>query len=521
MIPLFTTNQIRKADQYAANKLKIAGIVLMENAARSIVEISLTEIPDFILHQKVGIICGKGNNGGDGFTVARHLTNLGFNVKVILIAGERELKGDALVNFKILWEQSKLTRNVSIKFYSKVSDLNTLKDCTVIYDAILGSGTVGEIKDPYKSIIECLNRMDAVKIAIDIPSGLNANTGYGKIVFNADLTITLAELKRGLFFNSGYIFSGDVAKGSIGIGSEFFDNLTVEDYLVEPEDAMFGIPIRQLNSHKYNSGKVLVIAGSASLPGAAFLTANSAIRCGAGAVILTVPKSLRKLAQQKLSEATVQSYGNNESEILTVDDVPELEVKIKWADVIAIGPGLGRDESTISAVRKILNQFPNKKFIIDADAVIALGKNYYKEVNLRNKILTPHYKEFCKLIDVELEELHSNILNYGKRFAVRTQTYLVLKGAPSIIFTPAGDALINTTGNPGMAKFGTGDVLTGILAAYVSTTSNFESACISAVYLHSLSADLLAFQKTENTYTATDILNNFTNAVRFLEDSII
>lgn len=521
MIPLFTTDQIRKADRYAFNQLKIPGIVLMENAARSIFDELKTNIPDFEHNQNVGIICGEGNNGGDGFAVARLLANDGFYVNVISIGKKSELKGDALTNFNILFNLQKKVSNIKISFYKSSSSLNSLKDCSVIIDAILGTGAKGGLKEPYDGIVKRLNSLDAFKVAIDVPTGLDADKGSGELVFNSDFTITLAELKRGLYFGKGYSSAGDVLKGRIGIGDEYFDTLAIEDYLVEPEDAFLGIPLKELDAQKYSAGKVLVVAGSGQLPGAAFFTANSAIKNGAGAVVLAFPESLRNIAQIKLNEATVATYDDDLNEFLSEENVDELKNRIDWADVVTIGPGLGREESTFKAVQKILVENPKKCFVIDADGVVALGSGTYKKLDLSKTVLTPHHKEFATLIGVELETLQNDLLKYGKSFTKLTGAYLVLKGAPTIIFTPDGEALINTTGNPGMAKFGTGDVLTGILSAFISAGRDFESAIISAVYLHSLAADLIAVNSSELTYTADDILNNFKEAVKFLEDSII
>ena len=521
MIPLFESSQIRDADQFAINKLKIPGIVLMENAARSILQ-AIENIPEISTElDSFGIVCGKGNNGGDGFALARLLVNEGYNVKVISLGSAAQLKGEAKSNFTFLRNLDKHHAGLSVSQYKSIRDLSKLGDCSIIVDALLGTGTKGKLKEPYTSIIKKLNKFEAYKIAVDLPSGLDCSASTGQIIFDADLTVTLAELKSTLFYGEGYKNSGEIVKGSIGIGNEYLNNLPVSSYLVEPEDAYAGLPQNLLDAHKYSAGKVLVIAGSGHLPGAAFLTTNAVLKSGAGSSVLAFPKSIKMLAQQKLTEPVVHAYDDSWKEYLSTSNTDEFMDKIKWADVVAIGPGLGREPETVDAIRRILTDFPSKKFIVDADAVFALPGRKIKNLSLTNKVLTPHYQEFATLLGITVNTLKENILQYGKKFASSSGAYVVLKGAPTIIFTPGGDTLINSSGNPGMAQFGTGDVLTGVLAAFCAKSDDIESAIISGVYLHGLSADLLMESKTELGFTAKDILENIPNAIKFLQESFI
>jgi hydroxyethylthiazole kinase-like uncharacterized protein yjeF len=204
---------------------------------------------------------------------------------------------------------------------------------------------------------------------------------------------------------------------------------------------------------------------------------------------------------------------------LTRKNVEELNKRIDWADVVAMGPGLGRERETQEAIVRIIEEKRYKKIVLDADAIFAIGESGYKSFNLKSAVLTPHYAEFAHLIGVQLNELEQDILKFGHNFAKATGAYLVLKGAPTIIFTPGGDALINTTGNPGMAKFGTGDVLTGVIASFIAQKKNIEEAITSAVYIHSLSADILLNKSTEFGYTASDISRNIALAIKFLRKS--
>ena len=520
MIPLFSTQQIRKADEYAITKLGIPGIILMENAAKNIFDTILKTLPEVNTFENIGIICGKGNNGGDGFALARHFINNGFNVSIVSIGKASELKGDALTNFEITKKIISKKENSEIIFYKTPRDLSCFFDCELIIDAMLGTGAKGALKEPYSTIVQFVNELEILKVAVDVPTGLDADNGSGDVIFEADLTVTLAEYKTGLFFEKGYAYAGEVEKSSIGIGEDYFDELPVENYLIEPEDVFTGLPLKEINAHKYSSGKVLTIAGSGEFPGAACLASKAVLKCGGGASILAFPNSIKATVQSKLDEVVVNAYEDNGREYLSTNNISELEEKIKWANVVSIGSGLGRVEETQKAVIDILNKYPEKKFVIDADGIFALQKKY-KKVNLADKVLTPHHKEFSDLLGISLEDLKNNLLNYGKKFSKSTSSYLVLKGAPTIIFNPDGEAFINTAGNAGMAKFGTGDVLTGIIAGFLAQSEAIEESLISAVYLHSLSADLLFENKTEYGITASGIMENIPNAIKFIINSFV
>lgn len=519
MIPLFSTNQIREIDDYAIRQMGIPGSVLMENASIQIYKHLEDKILKSDKSKKVGFICGKGNNGGDGFASARHCINNGYNVKIIFLGGESELSGDCLLNYTIIKKYSRIFKNIQLKKFANKANLNWLKDCDVIVDAMLGSGAKGDLREPYKSIVKKINDFHAIKVAIDIPTGLDADTGFGKLIFRSDLTITLGEFKKGLFIIDGAANSGEIVKGTIGINNKFYDNKQTKEYLIEPEDVVKILPHKKKDLHKYSAGKVLTIAGAGDLPGAAALTAKAALKIGTGASILCFPKSVRKLVHKNLSEVIVESYEDDGKEYFSIENLKEIKRKISWADVLAIGPGLGRKKETLAGVIELLKSEPSKYKVIDADAVFAL-KGIYKEVNLKKTILTPHLGEFSTLINKSTDKIKQNIFSYGKDFVKKTGSYLVLKGAPTIIFLPSGETLVNSAGNAGMAKFGTGDVLTGVIAGLLAQTKNIEDAALAGVYLHSLSADLLLSKFTEYSYTASDIMNNLANTIKFLRRSL-
>lgn len=518
MIPLYNTSQIRNLDSFAIKRLNVPGIVLMENAANGIYQSIVERINNI---SSVGIICGKGNNGGDGFAVARHFSNAGFEVKLVSLGSVSEMSEDCRTNYEILKQLLSQRKNLAIKFYNSLKDISWLKNSSIIIDAILGSGITGELSEPYSSVVKTLNKFSSFKCAIDVPTGLNADTGYGNIIFNSDLTITLGEFKKGLFVGKGYENCSELILKEIGIGTDYFDDIDSNVYLIEPEDVYNYLPKRGKSVHKYSAGKVLSIAGSYKYPGAASLTSTSALIAGAGSSILVIPESAKKLVHKNLTEVVVESYGKEKVKYFDLEALKSLDQKIKWADVVAIGPGLDRNSETVEAVKKFLINQKYKFAVIDADAIFTLDQEFLEMVDLSNCIFTPHLGEFSQLINVEIKEIEKDILSYGSKFAKKNKCILILKGAPTIIFNKDGEAFINTAGNSGLAKFGSGDVLTGLIAGLLSQNKNIENAALAGVYLHSLSADLLLKEKSISNYLASDVMNNYPAAVKFLEESIV
>ncbi len=516
MIPLFDKKQIRDADLYAINQLQIPGIVLMENAALNSFNAILEE--HFIEDGIIGIVCGKGNNGGDGYAIARHFVNNGFIVKVIIIPEMTEIIGDALINFNILNQLSKSNTNLNIRFYNDIKDIKYLNDCDIIIDAILGTGSSGKLKEPINYIVESLNQIKAYKVAIDIPTGLDVETGYGEPIFCADLTITLGDYKKGLFYGKGAINCGKIVKEDIGIDKEYFGLLTADTYLIEPEDVIEYLPKRSKDANKYTSGKVLVIGSSLKYPGAGVLCANSSLLSGAGATSIAIPENIINIVFPKLFETTIKAY--SDTNYFNLSSINVLSSDIINSDVIALGCGLDRNNETIKACGQLLELYQDKNFIIDADAIYCLVNYGINELNLQNCVFTPHLGEFSLLTNIPVIKLQENLLHYGKEFVQNTKSYLVLKGSPTIIFFPNGELFINSSGNCGMAKFGMGDVLTGIIASFIAQSRDIEKSLISAVYLHSLSADLLAEEKTEYGFTASEVALNIAKTIKFLRGSV-
>lgn len=514
MIPLFSSEQIRALDNYAIQKEKMPSIVLMENASINIFRI-LDKKLDLTKINSTLILCGKGNNAGDGFALARHLVNNDNSVFLLLTAREKEYSPDAKTNYDICKQIARSSEKLKIIKYKNTFSFGSIGKIDLIIDAILGTGFKGNLDKQYKKIIEQANNIDSLRVAIDSPTGLNLAKSTGEIVFNAHFTITLGGLKSGLFYGKGYAYSGEIYLGSIGIRDSILLNKKTDTFLLDNEDALEGLPKKNRTSHKYSAGKVLVVAGSAKYVGAAILTSNAVFNSGAGACYLAIPDSMKSVFQTKSLSVVAAPYDDFNKKHLIKNAIKDINEIAKKCDVIAIGPGLGREEETVNEIATIIKKY-NKKFVLDADALTLFNDGNYKEHNLQNAVLTPHHGEFASMLGIQVDELETDLLGYGLHFIRETKAYLVLKGAPTIIFSPEGEIFINSTGNSGMSKFGSGDVLTGIIAGFLAQSKDIKTSLISAVYLHSLSADLLLENRTEFSILPAHISNNLPNAIKYV-----
>ncbi len=516
MIPLYSPEKIKCLDNYAIDNLKMSSIVLMESAANSLkqVFIDIYPVEEFV---NVSVICGKGNNAGDGFALARLLLEEGYIVSVFLLFESKLLSADAKIQFSILENINKTNKSISLHPYQGEKSLAEIANSDVIVDAILGSGGTGLLSESLNSLLISLNKIDIEKFSIDIPTGLSAETGYGETVFNADVTVTLGGLKQGLFFSRGYIYSGDVYLGSIGIprNEDILGHPNV--FLIGPEDVKAALPNKAKDIHKYSSGKLFTIAGSKEFPGAASLAASAAFRVGAGASVLAFPASIAGIIHSLCEpHIVIRKYEDNNSGVFRAENVMQLEKDIAGTDVISIGSGLGRDEATLTAVEKLITANASKCFVIDADALFAISQSKAK-VYPNDCIVTPHIGEFSVMIDVRIDELRKDMLLYGRKFSSQTKSIMVLKDFRTLIFTPRGEVYISPYGNSGLAKFGSGDVLTGIIGGIYAQTKDALSSAICGVALHGIAADILKDKLTIYGFTATDLLNAIPDAIKLIK----
>ncbi|MBS1514331.1 MAG: NAD(P)H-hydrate dehydratase [Bacteroidetes bacterium] len=508
MKSVFFNNEVLGVEKNIINKLSIPSIVLMENAGRNSADFILSKINRI---SKIVILAGKGNNAGDGFVIARHLANSGRKSAVVLLYPHAELKGDALINFKILSSYKDFVSTAYIKNWSEIREIVSEKN-TVIIDAVFGIGFKGELESRLQNIFAEINSLKSKTVfAVDTPSGLYDYNQH-QVCLKADYTISMAVKKFHSMFLKGREASGIIHTVDIGVSEKNFDNLNARNiFEVQEQDVRKIIPLRNINSHKYSTGKVFVLAGSKGLTGAAYLCSQSALISGCGAVMLGIPDSLNTILARKLTEVMTLPLNETAEHTLALSSCKKIQEKIKWCDALLIGPGIAKNDETTGLISNVIseNDIP---IVLDADGLSAF-KNLKLNRRKNKIILTPHLGEFANLLDVSIDELKNNLYNYSVDYAKKKNVILVLKGSPSIT-TDGKQFYINSTGNPALSTAGSGDVLAGIIASLYSRTKNAIDSAIAGVYVHGKSADLLCGKSKNNfTYKASDIVKIIPHAV--------
>ncbi|HKY21496.1 MAG TPA: NAD(P)H-hydrate dehydratase [Vicinamibacterales bacterium] len=505
--------QMRDADRQTVDDIGIPSMVLMENAGRQVVA-ALEAAHDDLADKYVAVLCGPGNNGGDGFVVARTLHQRGVEVSVFVIGTITSIKGDARLNVEIL---GRLGLTVVEIADEQAWDLHfsEISQCDLIVDAIFGTGLKSPLAGMMETVAADVNASGLPVIAIDLPSGLSADHAepIGECI-RATMTVTLAAPKLPLVLPPGESQAGNIVVADIGIPPEVIDNLAGPRLELLTREAMREIiQPRESDSHKGDYGHVLVVAGSRGKTGAAHLAAVGALRSGAGLVSVATPKS---------SQPIVAAMGS-EYMTLALDETPDGSVAASSLqaildseqDVIAAGPGLGTGPDVTAFVQDLV-QKSETPLVLDADALNALASNpdlLQAGPGSRPIIITPHPGEMSRLANTSVDEVQASRLDVARDFAVQHQIYVVLKGYRTLIATPDGKVFINPLGNPGMATGGTGDVLCGVLAAWLAQLLDAEAACKIAVYLHALAGDLTEADEGEVAMTAGDLAAHLGDAV--------
>ena len=518
MLPLVTVDEMRWCDETTIRKIGIPGVILMENAAAGVAQYVEKRFGP-LKGEHVMVVCGKGNNAGDGFVVARHLHSAGAGVQVLMVASPRELKGDARTNFMILQRIAKENRDSLriARFGSGKHEVGL--QSSIIIDALFGTGFTGKPKKPYAVAIEWMNKLRAPIVSVDIPSGVNGTTGIAEgPAVKAKATITLGLPKIGLFCNQARDLVGELHVVDIGIPSSVVQRGRFKTFFVEPSDVSALLPQRPSVSHKYSIGKVLVIAGSKGYTGAAALCAEGALRAGAGAVVLCTPESIYPVLARKLTEVIVEPVPATSDGSLALSAKEKLKERIRWADVVIVGPGLSRNDETQELLRQLIAE--NKtRMLVDADALAAIRDLGISKLRKSKGefILTPHAGEMSRLIGTPSNEIEMKRVEVGRAFARRTRQTLVLKGAPTVTATGDERVYVNSTGNPGMATVGSGDVLAGIIASLWAQGVPQEQAAVAGVYLHGLAGDLAAKKLGMASLVAHDLIDFLPVALQKVE----
>jgi hydroxyethylthiazole kinase-like uncharacterized protein yjeF len=510
-----TAKEMQLCDRAAIAKFGIPSLLLMENAGRSVADVIESEFGS-LSGKLIYVLCGKGNNGGDGFVVARHLYNRGANVSVFLMARWTQLTGDPKMNFRILQGIIKKDKSSTLRLVesANASKLKRHPTPEVIVDALFGTGFSGAVRGEYEKVIRWMNGSDAKVIAVDIPSGVNADNGIVEnVAVMADVTVTMGLRKIGLLVHRGRECSGRVHVADIEIPKIVYQRSGIHTWYVKQSDVGRMLPRRPLDAHKHSVGKIFVLAGSRGLTGAAVMSCSSAMRAGAGAVVLGIPKSLLPAVSKKLTEVMPNPLDETEDQSVSRKAIPEINRFVNWSDLVVLGPGLGRNKETEGVILELIETI-KKPLLIDADGLNALAIDP-KILKKRKSetILTPHTGELSRITKIPSEEIEKNRVGVARRESKALNSYLVLKGSPTVVGTPSGDVFINSTGNPGMATAGAGDVLTGTIAALWGQHISAAEASVCGVYLHGLAGDLAKEKYGEMGLTATDIIEALPRAI--------
>lgn len=509
-----TSEQMQELDRKAIETYRIPGILLMENAGRGATEAILASFPD-LYQKKVAIIAGKGNNGGDGFVIARHLLNRKIPVKVILLTDPKSLRGDAETNHYIFHRmKGEIIPAPSAKDYQKVK--RDVEKADLLVDAIFGTGLDAEVRGYYREVIDHLNSLNKPIVAVDIPSGLNANTGkpLGTAI-RASLTVTFGLPKLGLLLSPGTDYTGALKIVDIGIPKNLVEEEKIQTHLLEKEEIrQFLSTPRRPDTHKGDYGHLLVIAGSVGKTGAAAMVCEAALRMGAGLVTLAIPKSLNPIMEMKLTEVMTEPLPETPKQTLSLRAYNAILRLCENKKAVVIGPGLGTFKETQSLILKLIRSI-DLPLILDADGLNALATQpKLLPISNRSIVLTPHPGEMARLIHSTVKEVQENRISICKNFSQSTHAYLVLKGYRTLIVTPRGEVYINPTGNSGMATGGTGDVLSGMIGGLICQGFDLLSCLRASVYLHGLAGDQVAQELGEKSLVATDLIRKIPDLLR-------
>ncbi len=515
---VLTSAQMRALDQKAIEELGIIGPVLMENAGLEIVRAILERFPD-VSREKILIVAGKGNNGGDGFVVARHLFNRGCRPEVVLLAHLDEIKGDAGLNLTMIDRMGvSITEAPSPEAWEEQKP--KLEAATLLVDAILGTGLTKPAKGFYAQILEDLNRTSAYKVAVDIPSGLSSDSfQLVGTCFKADLTVTMAAPKIAHIFAPADEWVGELVVADISMPPFVFEDDDLKLEMVETQRIAPLFQKRSRDSHKGTYGHTLIISGSVGKAGAAGMAGKAALKMGAGLVTVGTPQSCLPMVARSMLELMTEPLAETPEGTLDVQAGERILELLRGKDALMLGPGISTHESTTSLILNLLPQV-NIPMVIDADGlnILAEKPQILKEVRVP-VVLTPHPGEFGRLLGISTQQVVAEKLELVPQFAREYGVYLVLKGYRTLTAAPDGRVFINPTGNPGLATGGTGDVLSGMLVSMLIQGENILDAILASVYIHGLSGDLAAHRYGEKSLVAGNIITYLPAAIKCLTGS--
>lgn len=491
--------QMKAADQYTIQKLGLPSLELMEHAAQACVQVLEDEKVDL---SHVCVVCGSGNNGGDGFAIARILQNNRYSVETFCVGNPEHYTEETQEQMHRLQEcGGKITYGMPQE-----------DSYSVIIDAVFGVGLSRKVEGRYRQVIEQMNRMRGTKFAVDIPSGLSATTGcILGCAFKADYTVTFQLKKIGLELSQGRTMAGRVIVPDIGIST---DSICEDQEIVRTAGKDIYrkmLPDRPEDSNKGTYGRLLVIAGSKGMAGAAYLNAHAAYMTGAGLVRVYTSSDNREILQTLLPEAIITTYEEyNKEELLSL---------LTWADGVCIGSGLGMSRLSEKILKTVI-EYVKVPCLIDADGLnlLAENNNYLNQMAERRFVITPHMKEMSRLTGTPVEELKADRIQILKDFISRYRITCVLKDSRTLIASEENGIRMNLTGNSAMAKAGSGDVLAGVISGWMVQGKEAEDAAELGTYIHGLSGDLAKFEKGVYSVMARDLIEYISKALMKLEE---
>jgi len=503
---------MREADRRTIEEIGVPSLVLMENAGRQVVAAIEAAFDDLALRH-VAILCGRGNNGGDGFVVARTLAQRDVACSVFLLGQVADVRGDARVNLEMLGRLGITVVEVTDAqawelHYSEISRSD------LIVDALFGTGLKTALSGLYETVVADVNASPIPVVSVDLPTGLLADTHQvvGQAI-EATLTVTMAAPKLPLVLPPAETHTGDLVIADIGIPSPVIEQLGGPSlWLLTREHVRELVQSRAADAHKGDFGRVLVVAGSVGKTGAAHLSAMGALKSGAGLVTVATPRSAQAIVAAMAPEYMTEPLEETASggvDFAALDRVLEMET-----DVIAVGPGLGAAPGTVAFVHGLVER-AGVPLVLDADALNAFVEDPDRLMGRDGVdiVITPHPGEMARLLGVTVDEVQADRVECARGFAENHKVHVVLKGHRTVIATPEGRVFVNLTGNPGMATGGTGDVLTGMVGAWFGQLLDAEAAAKVAVYIHGLAGDLAEADEGEIAMTATDLLARLGDAV--------
>lgn len=510
---IVTASQMQALDQRAIREARIPSLTLMEHAGAGVVD-AMERTLGSLAQQQIMVLCGKGNNGGDGFVVARLAKQKRANVQVALLSKLADLSADAKTMYRRFVGRAGASRVHTLPSRDRLFSL--LSRSHIAVDALLGTGLSSAVTGPYKAAIETINQVqDLQVVAVDLPSGIHADTGavLGTAV-RASLTVTFGLPKLGLYTGPGVDHAGKVHIVDIGIPESYVDLVDSQISLLTLPEARRLLPARLPSSHKGSFGHAAIIAGSVGKTGSAALAAKAALRVGSGLVTVATPSGVNDILEAKLTEAMTVPMPETTAHTLALAGMDQLIAFSNERTAIAIGPGLTTHPETVDLLHALIPRL-ERPTVLDADALNALaGRTSLIRECKSPPILTPHPGEMARLEDQSTpQSVNADRIGTAARFARQRRAILVLKGARTVVAHPDGQIVICPTGNPGMATAGTGDALTGMIVGLLAQRlSSWDAACVGPYY-HGLAGDLAAEELGYAGITAGDLVDRIPHAL--------